>query len=99
MPIGWKLFSYLQKSRVLIVDILGPRRGPWGIPQDREWAVDNIAANAYFSISDAITWMPETIVPAEYETHGAEEIAIYARGPFAHLFHSTHEQNYIRELT
>ncbi|KAK3599101.1 hypothetical protein CHS0354_016358 [Potamilus streckersoni] len=34
-------------------------------------------------------------VPMADETHGAEEVAIYARGPMAHLFQRTHEQNYI----
>jgi len=32
------------------------------------------------------------------ETHGGEEVAIYARGPMAHLFHGTHEQNYIARV-
>ncbi|XP_034951620.1 alkaline phosphatase-like [Chelonus insularis] len=27
--------------------------------------------------------------------HGGGDVAIYAKGPFAHLIHSTHEQNYI----
>ncbi|KAL3862364.1 hypothetical protein ACJMK2_008335 [Sinanodonta woodiana] len=34
-------------------------------------------------------------VPFDSETHGAEDVAIYARGPMAHLFQRTHEQNYI----
>uniref|UniRef100_A0A0B7AHZ4 alkaline phosphatase n=2 Tax=Arion vulgaris TaxID=1028688 RepID=A0A0B7AHZ4_9EUPU len=29
------------------------------------------------------------------ETHGGEDVAIYAQGPMAHLFHTTHEQTYI----
>lgn len=31
----------------------------------------------------------------EAETHGGEDVAIYAKGPYAHLFHTTHEQSYI----
>ncbi|KAK3609264.1 hypothetical protein CHS0354_006189 [Potamilus streckersoni] len=34
-------------------------------------------------------------VPLPWETHGGEDVAIYARGPMSHLFRSTHEQNYI----
>lgn len=29
------------------------------------------------------------------ETHGGEDVAVYALGPMAHLFHGVHEQNYI----
>ncbi|BFZ23898.1 hypothetical protein BsWGS_26937 [Bradybaena similaris] len=33
-----------------------------------------------------------------YETHGGEDVAIYAQGPMAHLFHTTHEQSYIAHV-
>lgn len=36
-----------------------------------------------------------TLIPMVSETHGAEDVAIYAGGPWAHLFRKTHEQNYI----
>ncbi|CAL4059846.1 unnamed protein product, partial [Meganyctiphanes norvegica] len=34
-------------------------------------------------------------VPRESETHGGDDVAIYASGPMSHLFHNNHEQNYI----
>jgi hypothetical protein len=34
-------------------------------------------------------------VPLTYETHGAEDVAVYARGPMAHLFTGVQEQSYI----
>lgn len=37
----------------------------------------------------------EVTVPLDSETHAAEDIAVYAGGPWAHLFHKTHEQNYV----
>ncbi|MCW8196560.1 alkaline phosphatase [Proteobacteria bacterium 005FR1] len=37
----------------------------------------------------------EVLVPSEQETHAGEEVAIYAGGPWAHLFRRTHEQHYI----
>jgi alkaline phosphatase len=40
----------------------------------------------------------ETLVPMPAETHGGEDVAIYARGPWSHLFHGVHEQNYIYQV-
>jgi alkaline phosphatase len=37
----------------------------------------------------------EALVPLQTEGHTGEDVAIYARGPWSHLFHSTHEQHYI----
>ena len=37
----------------------------------------------------------ESAVPLESETHGAEDVPIYATGPGAFLFRGTREQNYI----
>lgn len=37
----------------------------------------------------------ESLIPLVSETHGGEDVAIYAGGPWAHLFQGVHEQNYI----
>ena len=37
----------------------------------------------------------EALVPLGSETHAGEDVAIYAGGPRAHLFHGVQEQNYI----
>ena len=37
----------------------------------------------------------ESLVPLSSETHGGEDVAIYARGPWAHLVHGVQEQSYI----
>ncbi len=34
-------------------------------------------------------------VPKESETHSGTDVGIYAAGPFAHLVHGVHEQNYL----
>lgn len=34
-------------------------------------------------------------VPLEWETHGGEDVAAYARGPWAHLVDGVQEQNYL----
>ncbi|CAL8134234.1 unnamed protein product [Orchesella dallaii] len=35
------------------------------------------------------------LVPLDSETHGGEDVMIFARGPFAHLFTGVHQQSYI----
>ncbi|MCX4027186.1 alkaline phosphatase [Endozoicomonas sp. SM1973] len=40
-------------------------------------------------------YFQEVLLPMSSETHGGEDVAIYASGPWAHLFHGVHEQNYI----
>jgi len=43
----------------------------------------------------APTFLQEAAVPLESETHAAEDVAIYARGPGAHAFQGVVEQNTI----
>lgn len=40
----------------------------------------------------------QAAVPLSSETHGGEDVAIYAKGPMAYLFHGTQEQNYISHV-
>lgn len=37
-------------------------------------------------------------VPKDSETHGGEDVGVFARGPWAHMFSSTYEQNVIPHL-
>lgn len=46
----------------------------------------------------ALNYLQEAAVPASSESHGGEDVGIYARGPMAHLFHGVHEQNYIAHV-
>ncbi|KAM9535070.1 alkaline phosphatase-like [Salvelinus alpinus] len=37
----------------------------------------------------------QSAVPLSMETHGGEDVVVFAKGPMAHLLHGVHEQNYI----
>jgi alkaline phosphatase len=43
----------------------------------------------------AADFMQDALVPLQSETHGGEDVAAYARGPWAHLVHGVQEQNYL----
>ncbi|XP_053567887.1 intestinal-type alkaline phosphatase [Bombina bombina] len=53
--------------------------------------VDNIT-------SEEADYKQQAIVPLDSETHGGEDVAIFSRGPMAHLFHSVQEQTYIAHV-
>ncbi|WP_316858907.1 alkaline phosphatase [uncultured Cohaesibacter sp.] len=42
-----------------------------------------------------IDYVQQSLVPLSSESHSGEDVAVYARGPWAHLFNSTIEQNEI----
>lgn len=58
----------------------------FGTPGRADIRTKNTKASNYYQ---------ESLVPLTDETHGAEDVAIYAGGPWAHLFHGVHEQHYI----
>ncbi|XP_072014273.1 alkaline phosphatase, tissue-nonspecific isozyme-like [Amphiura filiformis] len=44
------------------------------------------------------SYRQQAIVPKSSETHGGDDVGIWANGPLSHLFHSTHEQHYIMHV-
>ncbi|XP_017260294.2 alkaline phosphatase-like, partial [Kryptolebias marmoratus] len=40
-------------------------------------------------------YQAQSAVPIASETHGGEDVAVFAKGPMAHLLHGVQEQNYI----
>ena len=44
--------------------------------------------------ASAPDFIQQSLVPLDSETHGGEDLGIYAIGPWAHLFQGTVEENY-----
>ncbi|MBN3295587.1 PPBI phosphatase, partial [Amia calva] len=47
------------------------------------------------SVISTKEYMQQSAVLLDSETHGSEDVAIFAKGPMAHLFHGVQEQSYI----
>lgn len=46
----------------------------------------------------ADNYIQQSAIPLEYETHSAEDVGIFSKGPMSHLFHGVHEQHYIAHV-
>lgn len=44
------------------------------------------------------TYKQQAAVPLSSETHAGEDVAVFARGPQAHLVHGVQEQNYLAHV-
>jgi len=44
------------------------------------------------------TYVQPSAIPLTQETHGGDDVGIWATGPLAHYFHSVHEQSYIAHV-
>ncbi|KAB5559033.1 hypothetical protein PHYPO_G00024190 [Pangasianodon hypophthalmus] len=48
-----------------------------------------------YTITSRTNYVQQSAVPLSSETHGSEDVAIFAKGPMSHLFHGVQEQSYI----
>ncbi|XP_063068570.1 alkaline phosphatase, germ cell type-like [Engraulis encrasicolus] len=51
--------------------------------------------NLRTTVTDDKSYRQQSAVPLNSETHAIEDVAIFAQGPMAHLFHGVQEQSYI----
>lgn len=63
--------------------------GPWVDPETGKRR--NVTSDDFH----AIDYKVAAAVPRRSETHGGDDVLIYAKGPFAHLLSGTHQQSYI----
>ncbi|XP_059134180.1 intestinal-type alkaline phosphatase 1-like isoform X1 [Peromyscus eremicus] len=63
------------------------------------YALDSgVRPNVNSTESGEPSYRQQAAVPLSSETHGGEDVAIFARGPQAHLVHGVQEQNYIAHV-
>ncbi|XP_073332801.1 alkaline phosphatase-like [Pagrus major] len=60
--------------------------------------VNGIRPDMNETISSDKEYRQQAPVPLDSETHGIEDVAIFAKGPMSHLFHGVQEQNYIAHV-
>ncbi|WP_068088820.1 alkaline phosphatase [Polycladidibacter stylochi] len=74
--------------------VVGYLNGPGSVMrEDKDWT----GTRAELTQEQAIDpdFLQQSLNPSSSETHSGEDVAIYARGPWAHLVDGTVEQNYI----
>ncbi|XP_038075941.1 alkaline phosphatase-like [Patiria miniata] len=77
---------------------IGYTNGPGGIAEQVSYKLFGRRRNLTDNDTENPRFTQPGIVPRESETHGGEDVAIYANGPMSHLFHGVHEQNYIAHV-
>ncbi|XP_022104179.1 alkaline phosphatase-like [Acanthaster planci] len=72
--------------------------GPGGVAEQISYNTAGKRRNLTEEDTGSPRFVQPAIVPLGIETHGGEDVAIYANGPMSHLFHGLHEQNYIAHV-
>lgn len=49
----------------------------------------------FLTFADDVNYTYPSLVPLHRETHGGEDVAVFAKGPWSHLFTGNYEQNFI----
>ncbi|XP_012278511.1 alkaline phosphatase, tissue-nonspecific isozyme isoform X2 [Orussus abietinus] len=55
----------------------------------------SVRINVSLHDTTSFTYSQQAAIITDEAYHGGGDVAVYAIGPFGHLFHSTHEQNYV----
>ncbi|XP_033104633.1 alkaline phosphatase-like isoform X5 [Anneissia japonica] len=96
-PILGLVDDALGKDR-LPYTTLAYANGPGGLKVSESYNATNLRPNNTGVDTEDRDYKQDALVPLSSETHGGEDVAIYATGPMAHLFHGVHEQNYIMHV-
>jgi alkaline phosphatase len=101
---GYTGASYANAEKTAVVQPAGSKHfpdpagaePPGPVVYDPANGRPNLAAS-HFPTTDP-NYMQESTFPLKSETHGGEDVAIFAQGPKAHLLHGVVEQNVVYHL-
>lgn len=51
--------------------------------------------NMFYIVTGSLTWKSHVDVPLDSETHGGDDVAVFAWGPYHQIFTGLYEQNHI----
>ncbi|CAB3227253.1 unnamed protein product [Arctia plantaginis] len=57
--------------------------------------INNMRHNPILDDLNNVDYTYPSLVPTVRETHGGEDVAVFAKGPWSHLFTGNYEQNYL----
>ncbi|XP_041457233.1 alkaline phosphatase-like [Lytechinus variegatus] len=77
---------------------LGYMNGPGAIISSLSYRLLGRRPPVTDSNTGRMLYLQQAIVPMITETHGGDDVAIFAVGPMAHLVHGVHEQNYVSHV-
>ncbi|XP_076182344.1 alkaline phosphatase, tissue-nonspecific isozyme isoform X2 [Ptiloglossa arizonensis] len=97
---GSNVLGIAQKSKiynipytVLTYSIGGPNNIAYTVKNNASVRIDPSLEN-----TTSFTYSQQAAIVSDEAYHGGGDVAVYAIGPFAHLFHSVHEQNYVARV-
>lgn len=62
---------------------------------EKTFEISFYCTNIIFIISEDKNYVQQSAVPRKWDTHGGEDVPVYAHGPMAHLFRGVLEQTYV----
>ncbi|XP_077989036.1 alkaline phosphatase-like [Glandiceps talaboti] len=69
--------------------------GPGGVHLRQSYKNAGRRPNIHGVNTAAIDYRQQAAIPLQDESHGGEDVVVYATGPMSHLFHGVQEQHYI----
>lgn len=99
---GSSIFGIAQKSKmdqIPYTTLNYATGGPDGFQMEVDSATGTVKRrDPSQDDTEAIDYIQQVGILTDENTHSGVDVSVHARGPFAHLFHRTHEQSYVAHV-